>query len=537
MMTSFKSEMEKSQRLVNGLISSISRHNQQSCNLIETHSAWVILSKEFAYKIKKPVNFGFLDFSTLEKRREYCHLEVELNSRFSADIYLFVVSISGDIDNPVIVERSNRDSCKNSDILDYAVKMRRFPAKCLLSDLAKDNLLAQKHLDQLIEIISDFHLKAEQAPANSLYGSPESISHWMLENLDHIKSHAPIENQSSFLESLDRWIKSRLLELNPIFCLRQKQGMIRNCHGDLHLKNLTLLDGKVRLFDCIEFNSELRWIDVMSEIAFLIMDLDERGYQDYAYRFLNGYLQKTGDYSGLKVLRFYLIYRALVRAKVAVLRCQQIEKNSLDFDSTVTEYKTYLKLVNQWLSPKKPKLLITFGLSGAGKSYLTAQLCEKLGFIHLRSDVERKRLAGLQALDSSQSDLNQGIYSPNQTENTYRYLMNTAQKIIESDYSVVVDATFLQKDFRSRAREVANSTGGQFLILECYAPIDTLRHRIIKRSQAGKDPSEADLKVLEVQKQTFEPLTTEEQLITIRIDTTDSNCLELLLSNKFFQSD
>ena len=289
------------------------------------------------------------------------------------------------------------------------------------------------------------------------------------------------------------------VRLDALLRSRKRDGFIRECHGDLHLGNLTLIDGRVTLFDCIEFNPELRWIDVISEVAFLIMDLQERGYAGFANRFLNGYLQHTGDYEGIGVLPYYLVYRAAVRAKVAVLRAQQAAPASPVLRHARREYHEYASLAGQYTEPRRPALLITCGLSGSGKSTLAGRLCEQLGLIQLRSDLERKRLAGLAAQDNSRSALGAGLYTPDQTEQTYRRLAQLAAAVIGAGYTALVDATFLQRRHREMFRGLAGDRGVPFAILDCQAPEAELRRRIRQRQAAGADASEANLQVLDAQ--------------------------------------
>ena len=269
-------------------------HETYSIRLVETHCAWVILTGTYAYKIKKPVNFGFLDFSTLEKRKFYCEEELRLNRRFAPDTYLDVVTITGTPARPQL------DG--DGEALEYAVRMRQFPDNVLLSQLASRQELEAEHIDQLIATISDFHRHADRAGESDHFGAPENIHHWVRENFQHIRPLLASLSEKADVELLQVWSENEYSRLTTVLQQRKHSGAIRECHGDLHLGNITLIDGRVTPFDCIEFNPALRWIDTCSEIAVVLMDLDERGLAQFSYRFLNGYLQETGDYAGLAVL-------------------------------------------------------------------------------------------------------------------------------------------------------------------------------------------------------------------------------------------
>lgn len=486
-------------------------HETDAIRLVETHCAWVLLTGQYVYKVKKPVNFGFLDFSTLEKRRFYCEEEVRLNRRFAPDIYLGVVTITGTPASPQL------DG--DGELLDYAVRMRQFPGNGLLSQLAARHALDSTHIDQLIHTLSDFHRDASRATAADSFGDPAHIHHWVRENYRHIQSLLTPADKPDTVEPLRQWSEDEYAKLTGLLQARKDAGAIRECHGDLHLGNITLIDGRVTPFDCIEFNPELRWIDVFSEVAFLLMDLDDHGQTQFANRFLNGYLQDSGDYAGLNVLRYYLVYRAMVRAKVAVLTRQQTEKDSVDHDRATGEYRQYVSLAQGYTTPEQAVMVITRGLSGSGKSTVARELCERTGMIQLRSDVERKRLAGLSAMESSRSATGTGLYTADRTADTYQHLGELAKTVLAAGYSVIVDATFLKREYRNHFRTLAAATRTPFLVLECVAKNSELEHRILSRNASRNDASEATLEVLHAQQAGDEPLAGEELRYTLRMDT------------------
>ena len=513
--------MDTARQLIDTLIEQdILGHTAAATQLVETHAAWIILTGEFAWKIKKPVNFGFLDYSTLEKRHFYCDEELRLNRRFAPQIYLDVVAISGSAEYP----RPGGDG----PVIEYAVRMRQFPAGGLLSQLAEKGQLEVRHIDQLVGRVAGFHRDTAEAPADAPYGEAERIHHWVSENFQHIR---PLLNTPGEIEQLERirqWTETEQQRLGPLMLRRKQQGAIRECHGDLHLGNITLIDDQVTLFDCIEFNPELRWIDVISEVAFLVMDLEDRGYRNYAFQFLNGYLQQSGDYEGLGMLRYYLVYRALVRAKVAMLRKQQAGADQQAVQTAHAEYLQYTQLAQHSIRHGQPALLITCGVSGTGKSTIARQLCEAAGMIQVRSDTERKRMAGLAATERSASATGKGLYTAEQTAKTYQRLADLASVVLQAGYAVIVDATFLQRQYRDLFRTLADQNRVPFVILECQVADAEIERRIKSRDAQGGDPSEATLDVLQEQRKAAQTLAEEEIPFSISVNSSSGDIRQVL---------
>ena len=511
-----------STRLIHSLLDSQAYpHETATIELLETHISWVLLTGKFAYKIKKPVDFGFLDFSTLEKRRFCCNEELRLNRRFSTSLYLDVALITGTPERPAMAGKET--------VIEYAVKMRQFDQEGLMSARAEKGLLSTEDIDGIARIVSRFHNGTETASAESPYGEPDDIKHWSEENFQHIE---PLLNDASEirqLESLHAWTRNEWQQKADLMRQRKRQGFIRECHGDLHLGNIALIDDQVTPFDCIEFNPMLRWIDVASEMAFIFMDLLHRQFKALAWRLLNRYLQKTGDYQGLALLRYYLVYRALVRAKVALLRMQQ-DSDPIKRNSIQAEYQAYAGLAERHIQTPLPMLLITHGFSGSGKSFYAEKLAEQLGTIHLRSDIERKRLYGFAPQASTNSEAGGGIYNAEASRLTYQHLANTAHAILNEGFSVIVDATFLKQTQRAGFIELAAKTHASLLILDFKASQQTLIERIDSRQQQGTDPSEATPEILQRQIDTNEPLTEPEQNMTITVDTESESAFEKLFS-------
>jgi uncharacterized protein len=468
-------------------------HSVSMIDVIETHISWVLLTGDYAYKIKKPIQFDFLDFSTLEKRRFYCLEELRLNRRLAPDLYLQVVPITG---NDTTVQING-----NGQIIDYAVQMRQFSSQQLLSMLADQHELSTDIIDQLADLIADFHAEAAIADVASDYGSIAMIEHWCLSNFNHIRPLLNNEQQLAQLNRLQQWCDVELTTKTALLQQRKAQGFVRECHGDLHLGNIALFQGKVTPFDGIEFNLGLHWIDVSNEIAFVVMDLQERGLNQLAYRLLNRYLSRTGDYQGLSILRYYLVYRALVRAKVALLSWQQHQQARY-----LTNYQNYADLAERFTQTTPPLLIITHGYSGSGKSTISTQLAERLGLMHLRSDVERQRLF---------ANSRQDIYSEERIAQTYQYLAKLTNDILQAGFAVIVDATFLKQQQRQLFQQIALAQQVKFVILDLQASIEALIQRIEQRQSVGVDASEATVAVLQQQLQQAEPLSSDEQQYVI----------------------
>ena len=492
--------------------------------LIETHISWVVLTGDFVYKIKKPVDFGFLDFSTLAKRKEFCEQEFQLNRRLAPDIYLSVVLITGSTDKPVI--SSMVDDGDDDKAFEYAVKMKQFPQTSQLDNMLAAGYLTVEHVDVLAHMVADFHKRTAVASNRDSHGNKDKVYQPVIENFVLINESLKTDLYDSKLIKLKQWSLTEFTKQESVFEQRKKDGFVRECHGDMHLRNLAWINDKPVAFDCIEFNPDLRWIDVISEIAFLVMDLQDRKQQHLANRFLNKYLEITGDYTGLKVLPFYLCYRAMVRAKVDAIRIGQLDQDSELFQDEFKAFESYLHLAISYTKTPKPELLIMRGLSASGKSTVSQQLLEKLGAIRIRSDVERKRLYAREFSDKTASDIDKGIYTAQASEQTYAKLLELASEIITSGFSVIIDAAFLQHHQRIPFQNLAKQLLVPYKIIEVTAPFEILRQRIIARKN---DVSDADLSVLNNQVKHWKPLTEDERIDALRVNTEQIIDFEMLL--------
>lgn len=483
-------------------------HPAEAVRLIETHISWVLLTGEFAYKIKKPLNLGFLDFSTLSQRLHACCDEVQLNRRLAPEIYLDVVPIAGSATAP----RINGPG----EAFEFAVKMRQFEADATLDRVDGAGRLDAEHVAAIAATLARFHLEGcARASEDSRWGEPDLVWAPMAQNFIQIAARLDSASERATLDLLQHWSAAEHARLRPLLAARKRDGFVRECHGDLHLGNLAWVDDRLLVFDCLEFNPELRWIDIQSEVAFCYMDLLQRGHADLAWLFLNLWLEQTGDYAGAALLRWYAVYRALVRAKVAAIRTAQ--RDAAERDDARREMRALLGLATSLTQPPPPRLEITHGLSGSGKTTVTHRLMQDPGAIRLRSDVERKRLAGLPALAVSGAGLAQGLYAADATRQTYGRLADLAAGLLDAGWPVIVDATFSARWQRTLLRELAQSRGAAFRILDFEVAPALLRQRITARMRSATDASEADLAVLEHQLQREEPLADDEQAAVVRV--------------------
>ncbi len=486
-------------------------HPVEHLEVIETHISWVILTGHYAYKIKKPVDLGFLDFRTLEQRRHYCEEELRLNRRLAPELYLDVVPITGSPDAPVLEGEGAP--------LEYAVRMREFPQEARLDRLLARGALGPEHMDDIAAELARFHDEAPAVDAGRPFGEPEQVRRPVRGNFEQLARLGADTTERERLEALREWSERRFASLRERLAERRAQGFVRECHGDLHLGNMALLDGRITLFDCIEFNESFRWIDVMNEAAFLCMDLDHREHPMLGHRFLNAYLERTGDYAGLDLLPYYETYRALVRAKIAAIRRSQDDLSAAERAEVEADYHALVGLARTYTHEPRPALLITHGLSGSGKTTVTQTLVERLGCLRLRSDVERKRLFGLSAEARTRAALEGGIYSKDASRATYERLAELAETVLRAGYPALVDATFLRRGRRAAFRDLAARLGAAFLIVDVQASDAALEARVAARAAAGTGASEAGLEVLRHQMSAREPLAAEERAAAYVLDT------------------
>ncbi len=481
------------------------QHLGRKVEHVETHISHVLVTPTLAYKFKKPLALGFLDFSTLARRRHFCEEELRLNRRLAPDLYLDVVPVTGSPDAPELGGRGVP--------IDQAVRMRAFDQDGLWDRLAARGALQAANIDTLASLLWDFQRNVVVAGADSPYGTAQAVHGPVLDNLSMLDGLLVGAAARQALASLRDWDCTVFDELEPVFAQRHAAGCVREGHGDLHLGNVAQIDGRTVVFDGIEFSEELRWIDVVSDLAFMAMDLHGHGLAKLAHRLVNTWFERSGDYGGARVLRYYLVYRALVRAKVAALRAGQktprVATGATPHDDTVA--RRYLDEATASSRHALPVLVITHGLPGSGKTTLTQGLIEATGAIRVRADVERKRLFGLEAHARSGSALGAGLYSAEADEATHERLRAAAADVLRGGHTAVIDATFLRRHQRDRARALSAAHGVPFVILDVQADAATLRERVLARAARADDASEAGVDVLEAQMRAAEALNDDER--------------------------
>lgn len=509
---------------------------QEPIQLLQTHVSYVFLTGDYVYKVKKPVNFGFLDYSTLELRRQYCDREIELNQRGAGDLYLGVVAIAPAGETCRIVpdgmdaggrdpeskisdpngktgDPNDKTGDPAGDPVEYAVKMQQFPQDALLTKLFERGELTPELLDQLARAIADFHRSAPSSDYIREFGRSDRIKQAFDENFAQTTGYIGGPQTQQQFDDTQAWTEAFFAHNGPLIQQRIESGWIRNCHGDLHLGNICQWRDRLYLFDCIEFNEPFRYVDVMFDIAYIIMDLDARDRPDLAAGFLNTYVERTGDWEGLQILPLYVNRQTYVRAKVISFLLNDPAIPASDRDAAATTAARYYRQAWHYTQPRQGRLYLTCGLSGAGKSTTARALAAQTGAIHIRSDAVRKHLGGV-PLDERGS---QSLYSPEMTAQTYDRLCHLGLTLARCGYLVILDAKYDRQALRGAVLDAAQTADIPVQILQCQAPVAVLRDRLHHRTG---DIADATADLLDAQVAAFEPLSEAEQAHGVVIDTT-----------------
>ena len=397
--------------------------------------------------------------------------------------------------------------------------MNRFDQDGQLDRQLETGQLTPGDMDELAAYTAGFHESAAVAPPESDWGTPQTIRATVMGNFAHLDAETKGPGTPELVRPLRRWTETQLENMDAVFLQRKADGFVRECHGDLHLRNIARVGDRIIAFDGIEFSPALRWIDIISDAAFLMMDLASRGRPDLCWRYLNGWLAVSGDYGGLPLLRWYLIYRHLVRAKIDTIRLTQPNVDTPEKERLSARLSNHLALATGLMQTVRPAIIIVSGLSGSGKSWLAKRLAACLPAIWIRSDIERKRLYAVPGNQRANDTVGGGIYSGDATRLTYDRLLALTRGVVESRYVALVDATFLDVDQRRAFGELAKELSVPFRILRCEADESVLRDRVCARTTFGSDPSDADLKVLEAQLRSDHGLTEAEQALALTIRT------------------
>jgi uncharacterized protein len=476
---------------------------------LQTHISHLFLTDRYVYKIKKPVDFGFLDFTSLEKRRFFCHEELRLNRRLSPDIYLDVVALYLDADGVLSFKA-------DGPAVEYAVKMRRMPQERMMSLLLEHGGVTETDIDAIAKKVARFHAEAARGDGIALFGTVEAIRSNWLENLRQTVPYCGRTLSEQEHSRITELAMQRLEQNSLLFLRRLQQGFIRECDGDLHTENICL-DGQVHIFDCIEFNEKFRFSDTAADVAFLAMDLENHGRRDLAKLFVERYELYSGDASLRQVLPLYLANRAFVRGKVESFRLDDPLIAQEQKTAAASRARRFFRLARGYLFRQQlPKILfLTCGPTGSGKTALADELAFQLGLEHFSSDLERKRLAGVAA-----TERNADIYSPAWNQATYDRLFELARQCLAAQASVILDATFLQQRSRERFVRLAAESGATVVILQVSCPDELVRQRLKQRQTRGDSASDGTWQVFQQQMTSAELPTADEGLV-IALDATE----------------
>lgn len=494
---------------------------------IETHISIVFLSGQYAYKLKKPVNFGFLDFSTLEQRKKFCQLELTLNARTAPDLYLDLVAVYPRQITQTINAQAAADLPEKQLIqlqpnteapIEYLVKMKQFDPNLVLGKHLQKNSLSRHQIHSLAHQIAQFHQNAEPVKSTEFYGNPQDLILPMVDNFPSLlKTFAHPEIQYR-LNQLYDWTIFTRDQLKSALIARKESGFIKACHGDMHLDNITLIDDQPVLFDGIEFNEQFRWIDIINDLAFILVDLTFRQKNTLRRQLLNLYINLTGDFKGLELLKFYQVYRAMVRAKITALRYHQLEDSNSEKQPFWDKALQYISLSEDIAyNNQPPKLILMQGISGSGKSYYSEKIIDVFDAISISSDRERKRIFGIDPLDRVDEAQKKTLYSADMNQKTYRSLLEHSEGLLKSGINVIVDATFLQATHRLPFKKLAEKQHCDFIIFSIEPKLDTLTAQINLRDENNDNPSDANIAVMQHQYRHFSAATKEEGKVWFQV--------------------
>jgi hypothetical protein len=490
-------------------------HAVQSIELLETPMSWVLLTGEFAYKIKRPVHHPLLDLRARTARTRLCEEQLRLNRRFAPELYLGVSAIC-ELDGQAVMDGAG-------PVIESALRMRQFDRAQALDALLRAGRVEAIELETFGAALARIHAQLPQLQPPDRRGTAAALRARIVSNLDQAAQALAALGRPHPIEALRARVLEQLDASAAVIDARWAAGRVRECHGDLHARNIVRLEGSLVAFDCLEFESACCWIDVADELAMLLADLDWRDRPRLAHAYLGGYLAESGDYQALRVLPLYRTHRALVRAKMAALQAQA-STDPLLRESAVAEMDALVDRAGRALRRRTPRLLLLCGLPGSGKTWLSQALGVRLGAVLLRADIERRRLAGLAPQARTDSAAGAGLYTPQANAAVYEHLAQCMQDVIGGGFTAIVDASFALQEDRQRMAALAARLGAQCWLVHCSAPYGLLQQRIEQRQRKGSDASEPDAQVLASQQQRFEPVGAAPDMTVIEVDTADPTC-------------
>jgi len=492
----------------------------QGVELAQTQMSFLFLTDSYVYKVKKPVNLGYLDYTTLDKRHFYCQKEVELNRRLCPNVYLGVVAITQHQGKFFIADEGK--------VIEYAVKMRRLPQERMMDALLANNQVSSEMLNLLAQKLVKFHQQADTNESIRTFGNPDAVTRNTEENFSQTSKYISKTISSKKYHQIKYYTNSFIRRNSSLFQKRVKEGRIRDCHGDLHTAHICFSD-TICIYDCIEFNDRFRYSDVAAEVAFLAMDLDHYGRADLAHQFVTAYVTQSQDKDLPQLLKFYKCYRAYVRGKVASFKLDDPYITKNEKRQTLEVASSYFDLAYSYVK-SIPTLFITTGLVGTGKTALAQALAKRLGLVVISSDITRKRLASIPETEPRFEQFNTGIYSPEFSRMTYDTMFTEAKGILSDGGSVIIDASFTKTDQRLKAKRIAQEVKADFLVVECTLGEELIRKRLTERFKEAS-VSDGRWEIYQPQKKQFEPVVEIPAQNRVIIDTSQpiSNSLKQIL--------
>lgn len=465
---------------------------------LQTHISHIFLTGGQVYKIKKPVDFGFLDFTTLSRRRYFCYQEVRLNRRLTRDLYLGVVKITSERGRPVINGKG--------PVLDYAVLMKEMPQERMMNRLLAENRVAERDIRALVRVLVPFYRQARNGKEINPFGKIEIWVKNTEENFTGTRPYVGRLISTRVYNRIVRGTRDFLTREKDLFKKRIQEGYIRDGHGDLHSGNICL-DKTPLIFDCIEFNHRFRYNDIACDLAFLAMDLDYNGRPDLAALLQKEYVRLSGDHYLPRLFNFYKAYRAYVRAKVHSFTSEESGLSVKEKSREIQSAKKYYRLAEQYFQRERiPRLIVVFGLMGSGKTSLARALSAETGWSVISTDEIRKTLRGISPTARRWEPFGKGIYSEEMSGKTYREMRRLAEKILKQGRSVILDGSYKRQEERLALLELARKTGARISFVECRAPLKTIRLRLDQRGREVRAVSDGRWELFHRQRLDFDPV-------------------------------
>ncbi len=478
------------------------RDGVDSVEVRETHSAVVFLAGDRAYKMKKAVDYGFLDFTTLQKRRHFCYQELFLNQRAAPDIYREVRAVipNGRGGYRIVAE-------ENPAAVEYLVQMVRLPEQMMLDARLERGEVTPEMMTELGRIVADVHAHEQTSDKIAAAGDLEGVRFNVEENFEQTEAYIGRTISQDTFDTVSQYARRFMERRESLFHSRSRNGFVRDTHGDLHVQQICIeANGRIHVLDCIDFNERFRYGDVAWDVGFMAMDLEARGHQGLARAFVDGYLEQADDLGMPELLPFYQCYRAYVRGKVEGFRLDQPDLSDEEAAAVKERAEGYFRLAEQYARTMiGPNIVLIGGLMGSGKSTLAEGLARERGHAYISSDIVRKELAGVPEGERHFVEWNTEIYSPEMTERTYEEAARLTAEALQQGRSVVVDASFSNPQQRQRFADISNATGIPLLMVFCELPEEETRQRLDARMEAGGVPTDGRWEIYAAQRDSFQP--------------------------------